>query len=181
MKPTVSIITPSYNSSNFIAETIKSVLNQTYQEWEMIIIDDYSSDISINIIEKYIKKDNRIKLLKLEKNVGPAYARNIGIKEAKGKYISFLDSDDIWYPNKLEEQIKFMQKNDLSLTYSSYETIDENNLKINIRFVKEKISYKDMLKSNHIGNLTGIYDCEKIGKYYMDNVGHEDYTLWLKS
>jgi len=180
MKSIVSIITPSYNSLKFIAKTINSVLDQTYQEWEMIIIDDCSSDASIDIIEKYIENDNRIKCIKLEKNVGPANARNVGIQEAKGKYIAFLDSDDIWFPNKLEKQIEFMQKNDLSLTYSSYETIDENNLKINIRFVKEEISYEDMLKSNHIGNLTGIYDCEKIGKYYMDDVGHEDYTLWLK-
>lgn len=180
MKSIVSIITPSYNSLKFIAKTINSVLDQTYQEWEMIIIDDCSSDASIDIIEKYIENDNRIKCIKLEKNVGPANSRNVGIQEAKGKYIAFLDSDDIWFPNKLEKQIEFMQKNDLSLTYSSYETIDENNLKINIRFVKEEISYEDMLKSNHIGNLTGIYDCEKIGKYYMDDVGHEDYTLWLK-
>lgn len=176
----VSIITPSYNSSRFISTTIKSVLAQTYKNWEMIIVDDQSSDNSNKIIEDYIKQDNRIKIVKLEKNVGPANARNRGIKEAKGKYIAFLDSDDIWVSQKLSKQIRFMQENSLSLTYSAYETIDEEDKYINKRMVKDYITYNDMLKSNWIGNLTGIYDCEKIGKYYMDNVGHEDYTLWLR-
>ncbi|SFO87178.1 glycosyltransferase family 2 protein [Hydrogenimonas thermophila] len=176
----VSVITPSYNSSKFIAKTIESVLNQTYQNWEMIIVDDVSSDNSNEIIEGYRKKDNRIKLIKLEKNSGPAIARNIGIKKAKGRFIAFLDSDDIWLPQKLQKQIDFMITNDLSLTYSAYDTIDEIGNKINTRYIKEYITYTDMLKTNHIGNLTGIYDSKKIGKFYMDNVGHEDYTLWLK-
>ncbi|MFY4808007.1 glycosyltransferase family 2 protein [Aliarcobacter butzleri] len=176
----VSIITPSYNSLKFISQTIESVLNQTYRQWEMLIVDDCSADKSNELIEEYCKKDSRIKLIKLEKNIGPANARNKGIKQAKGKYIAFLDSDDIWLPTKLEKQIKFMQDNDLAVTCSSYYTIDENNRKISIRKVKEVFSYSDMLKSNHIGNLTGIYDCEKLGKIYMDDVGHEDYTLWLK-
>lgn len=180
MNNLVSIITPSYKSEKFIAQTIESVLSQTYQNWEMIIIDDVSPDNSNKIIEEYCKKDSRIKLIKLKKNVGPANARNEGIKQAIGKYISFLDSDDIWLPTKLEKQIKFMQDNDLAVTCSSYHTIDEVGKQINTRIVKESFSYGDMLKSNHIGNLTGIYDCEKLGKIYMDDIGHEDYTLWLK-
>jgi teichuronic acid biosynthesis glycosyltransferase TuaG len=176
----VSIITPSYNSSKFISQTIESVLSQTYQEWEMIIVDDASPDNANEIIVKYIKKDSRIKLAKLEKNSGPAVARNRATEEAKGKYIAFLDSDDIWLPNKLEKQIKFMNHNKLAVTYCSYKTIDESGGLINTRIVKNHITYQDMLKSNHIGNLTGIYDCKKLGKYYMDNIGHEDYTLWLK-
>lgn len=176
----VSIITPSYNSSRFISQTIESVLNQTYQNWELLIIDDCSPDKANDIIEMYCKKDNRIKLIKLGQNVGPANARNDGIKQARGKYIAFLDSDDIWLPTKLEKQISFMQENDLAVTCSSYHTIDEDGKNINTRVVKESFSYIDMLKSNHIGNLTGIYDCEKLDKIYMDDVGHEDYTLWLK-
>ncbi|QKF81109.1 glycosyltransferase family 2 protein [Halarcobacter ebronensis] len=176
----VSIITPSYNSAKFISETIESVLAQTYKNWEMIIVDDCSPDKANDIINKYIKKDNRIRLIKLKKNKGPAVARNIATKEARGKYIAFLDSDDIWFNNKLEKQIDFMKKNNLVLTYSAYETINENNKHINTRYIKEVITYKDMLKSNRIGNLTGIYDTNKIGKYYMDDVRHEDYTLWLK-
>lgn len=176
----VSIITPSYKSEQFISQTIESVLSQTYRNWEMIIIDDCSPDNVNNLIKKYIEKDNRIKLIKLEKNIGPANARNEGIKQAKGKYIAFLDSDDIWFPKKLEKQLKFMKDNNLVVTCSSYYTIDENGKRINTRIVKKFFTYRDMLKSNHIGNLTGIYDCEKLGKIYMDNVGHEDYTLWLK-
>ena len=175
----ISIITPSYNSAKFISQTIDSILAQTYQNWEMLIVDDCSTDNSNDIINEYIEKDSRIKLIKLETNSGPANARNAGIKEATGEYIAFLDSDDIWLPQKLEKQIKFMSKHKLDITYSSYETIDEQNKKINTRIVKEFISYDDMLKSNHIGNLTGIYNCKKIGKFYMDDVGHEDYTLWL--
>ncbi len=176
----VSIITPSYNSSKFISQTIESVLSQTYQNWEILIIDDNSPDNANTIIESYRQEDNRIRLIKLEKNIGPARARNIGIKEAKGKFIAFLDSDDIWLPLKLEKQIKFMTDNNLSLTYCAYNTIKENGTKINTRFIKEHITYEDMLKSNRIGNLTGIYNCKNLGKYYLDNVGHEDYTLWLK-
>ncbi|MCG3714138.1 glycosyltransferase [Arcobacter lacus] len=176
----VSIITPLYNSEKYILDTIDSVLKQTYKKWEMIIIDDASPDNSNKLVEEYLRKDNRIKLIKLVKNVGPAKARNEGIKQAKGKYIAFLDSDDIWLPKKLEKQVKFMEDNNLLVTCSSYYTIDENNNKINTRVVKKLFTYSDMLKSNHIGNLTGIYDCEKLGKVYMDNVGHEDYTLWLK-
>lgn len=176
----VSIITPSYKSSKFIAKTIESVISQNYRKWEMIIIDDFSPDNANHIIDEYCKKDNRIKLIKLKKNVGPANARNEGIKQATGKYLSFLDSDDIWLPEKLAKQIKFMQDNNLAVTCSSYYTIDEDGNKINTRIVKKSFSYSDLLKSNNIGNLTGIYDCEKLGKIYMDDVGHEDYTLWLK-
>lgn len=181
MNNLISIITPSYNSSKFIEQTIKSAISQTYQNWEMIIVDDCSPDNSNDIIEEYCKKDSRIKLIRLEKNSGPAVARNRAIEEAKGKYIAFLDADDLWIPEKLEKQIKFMQENDLAVTCSSYYTIDEVGKKINTRVVKESFSYTDMLKSNHIGNLTGVYDCEKLGKIYMDDVGHEDYTLWLKA
>lgn len=177
----VSIITPSYDSEKFISDTIQSVLNQTYKNWEMIIVDDCSPDNSNKVIEKYCKQDNRIKLIKLEKNSGPAIARNRGIKEAKGRYIAFLDSDDMWLPYKLETQVKFMQQNNVSLCYSSYFLIDENSKKIgNFIIPKEKVNYKDLLKTCIIGNLTAIYDCKKIGKVYMENVGHEDYTLWLK-
>lgn len=180
MNQLVSIITPSYKSEKFISETIESVIAQTYQDWEMIIIDDCSPDKANDKIEEYCKKDNRIKLVKLKENIGPANARNEGVKQANGKYIAFLDSDDIWLPQKLEKQIFLMEEEDLLLSYSSYHTIDENGSRINTRNVKEYIDYTDMLKSNHIGNLTGIYNCSELGKVYMENVGHEDYTLWLK-
>jgi len=177
----VSIITPSYNSEKFISKTIESVLSQTYQKWEMIIVDDCSSDNSNEIIKEYIKKDERIRLIKLEKNSGPAVARNRAIKEAKGRYIAFLDSDDLWLPDKLKKQIKFMEKNNLSFTYSAYKLINEEDKELGIFIPKEEIKYEDLLKTNYIGCLTAIYDSEKLGKLYMPNIlKRQDYGLWLK-
>jgi len=182
MNSLVSIITPSHKCENFISKTIDSVLSQTYRNWEMIIVDDCSPDNSNEIIEKYCKKDNRIKLIRLEKNSGPAVARNRAIKEANGRYIAFLDADDLWKPEKLEKQIKFMQTNDYELTYTNYATMSENGNSLNHTiFSPEKLNYKELLKANKIGCLTAIYDTEKIGKVYMPLIKkRQDYGLWLK-
>jgi len=178
--PLVSIITPSYNSEKYISETIASVLAQTYKNWEMIIVDDVSTDDSLQIIEQYVQKDSRIKLIRSKGNVGPSGARNRAIKEANGNYIAFLDSDDVWFPEKLEKQINFLTENSLVVTYSAYETMDKNSKYINTRNIQTTITYNDMLKSNQIGNLTGIYDIDYFGKVYMKEYGHEDYILWLE-
>lgn len=178
----VSIITPSYKSAKFISQTIESVLAQTYQNWEMIIVDDFSNDNSNEIIEGYIKENSRISLIKLEKNSGPAVARNRAIEEAKGRYVAFLDADDLWLPQKLEKQLTFMYENDVAFTYSSYETMSENGVRIKKgMYTPLKITYKDLLKSNHIGCLTAIYDVEKVGKVFMPQINkRQDYGLWLK-
>ena len=178
----ISIIMPSYKSERFISKTIESVLAQTYQNWQMIIVDDVSPDDSNEIIEEYCKKDSRIKLIKLEKNSGPAVARNRAIEEAKGKYIAFLDADDLWKPEKLEKQIKFMEEKNCALSYSAYETMSEEG-ELQNKYINPplKISYQDLLKSNYIGCLTAIYDTQKIGKVYMPNISkRQDYGLWLK-
>ncbi len=182
MKSLVSIITPSYNSSNFIEKTIDSVLEQSYQNWEMIIVDDVSTDNSVEIIQKYVNKDKRIKLIQLGKNSGPAVARNTSIKNAKGKYLAFLDSDDLWKKDKLEKQIKFMEDNNSSFSYSSYELIDEDGNDLNIvKNPSPKITYHELLKENQIGCLTAIYDQEKLGKIYMPLIRkRQDFGLWLK-
>lgn len=178
----VSIITPSYKSKRFISQTIDSVLAQTYQNWEMIIVDDVSPDNSNKIIEEYCKKDSRIKLIKLEKNSGAAVARNKAIEESKGRYIAFLDADDMWKSEKLEKQIEFMQKNDYAFTYTAYDTMTEEGLfEDKIIYPPLKITYKDLLKSNHIGCLTAIYDAKKLGKIYMPLISkRQDYGLWLR-
>jgi len=177
----VSIITPSYKSAKFIAQTIESVMAQTYTHWEMIIVDDLSPDNSNEIIEKYSAKDSRIKLIRLEQNSGPAIARNRAIKEAKGRYIAFLDADDVWMPHKLEKQVVFMDENDLAFTYSSYELIDEEGKDLGVFTTKERISYSGMLKTCSVGCLTAIYDTDKLGKVYMPNIiKRQDYGLWLK-
>lgn len=176
----VSVITPCYNSSRFISQTIESVLDQTYQNWEMIIAYDLSNDNSIEIINKYLKKDARIKLIELGEKSGPAIARNRAIEAANGRYIAFLDSDDIWLPTKLEKQIRFMRENDVHLCYSSYYLIDEYGNELGIFVTKDTANYRELLKTCYIGNLTAIYDAGKIDKQYMANVEHQDYTLWLK-
>ncbi len=182
MKELVSIITPNYNCKKYIASTIESVICQTYPYWEMIIVDDCSNDGSVEIIEKYIIKDNRIKLIKFKNNFGPAIARNTAIKEAKGRYIAFLDSDDLWYPEKLEKQIKYMNDKKCALSYSYYDVIDENNNRTNqIYKPKDKLSYCDLLKTCSIGCLTSIYDTKIVRKEYMPIIKkRQDYGLWLK-
>ena len=176
----ISIITPSYKSKRFISQTIKSVLSQTYENWEMIIVDDVSPDDSNEIIEKYCKQDSRIKLIKLEKNSGPAVARNRAIEKAKGRYIAFLDADDLWLPEKLEQQLSFMKENNLSFTYSAYKLIDEEDSDLGVFIPPMQASYSSILKTNPIGCLTAIYDTKKLGKIYMPNIlKRQDYGLWL--
>ncbi len=131
-EPLVSIITPLYNCEKYIEETILSVINQTYKNWEMIIVDDCSKDNGTEIVEKYQRKDNRIKLFKNEINLGGAGTRNKCIEKAKGKYIAFLDSDDLWKKEKLEKQISFMEKNNYLFSYTKYERINEEGEKLNL-------------------------------------------------
>ncbi|AYZ73036.1 glycosyltransferase family 2 protein [Fusobacterium necrophorum] len=183
IKDLVSIITPTYNSDTYISETIDSVINQTYKYWEMIIIDDNSSDNTGIIVKKYTEKYNNIRYILLQRNQGPAIARNIGIESAKGQYIAFLDSDDLWKPNKLKEQINFMKEHNCALSFSQYEEIDSegNKLNILIKTPKYKISYHDYLVTTPIGCLTAMYDTEKLGKIYLPLLrNREDTALWLK-
>lgn len=181
MKALVSIIMPNYNSAQFIEETITSVLSQTYENWELILVDDLSSDDSINIIESLISQDKRIKLIKLRQNSGPAIARNCAIEEATGRYIAFLDSDDLWHPRKLSKQISFMKEHDIALSYTGYHRIEEENGGIIDQIhVPEKVEYSELLKQNIIGCLTAMYDTQKLGKVYMPDISkRQDFGLWL--
>jgi len=178
----VSIITPSYNSERFIAECIESVLAQTYTEWEMIIVDDNSPDNANKIIESYLKKDKRIKFLILDKNSGAAIARNRGIGAAEGKYIAFLDCDDMWMPQKLEKQVAFMQQHDIALSYTGYYSISEEEGKIIKEIgVPPRTDYHELLKQNTIGCLTAMYDSRELDKVLMPDLRkRQDYALWLK-
>lgn len=183
MKDLVSIITPTYNSQRFIESTIKSVQKQTYQYWEMIIIDDGSTDGSINIIRSFVENDDRIKLIILHSNNGPAIARNKGIQLACGRYIAFLDSDDLWYPNKLKKQIEFMNNNNYYFTFTSFTRINEDGelLTDKLIYAPKVVTYYDLLKTDYIGCLTAMYDLSKLGKVYMpDIIKGQDYCCWLK-
>jgi teichuronic acid biosynthesis glycosyltransferase TuaG len=179
--PLVSIIVPTYNSSNFIKDAIESVKSQTYINWEMIIVDDCSKDNTVEIIKGEMKKDKRIKLICLEKNSGAAFARNTAIQNARGKYIAFLDSDDLWYPEKLEKQVAFMQENDIAFSFTSYRIINEDGTETDkIINVPEEIDYKGLLKNTIIGCLTVMLDVSKLGLVQMPNIRtRQDTALWL--
>lgn len=177
----VSVVTPCHNSSDFIAETIQSVLDQSFLDWELILVDDYSSDSTCDLIREFIAEDARIQLIQLPTNQGAAVARNAAIKIARGRYISFLDSDDIWMADKLEKQLNFMQSGGYPFTYTAYDKIDENGLKFGHVGVPKKVSYYDLLKMCSVGCLTAIYDAEYFGKVYMPLIRkRQDLGLWLK-
>jgi len=180
-KKLVSIITPMYNSEKFIEATIKSVINQTYKDWEMIIVDDCSTDNSPNIVKPYAENDSRIKYIRAESNKGVSHARNIAIKESQGQFIAFLDSDDIWDEHKLEKQIDFMIKKDCVISFTSYELMDENNERLDkIINVPSEVDYNTLLKGNILGCLTVVVDKSKLDfEIKMSGVRHEDYVLWL--
>ena len=181
MNNLVSIITPSFNSSKFITECIESVLNQTYKNWEMFIVDDCSDDNSKEIISTYSIKDKRIKPVFLEKNVGAAEARNVAIRQSKGKYVAFLDSDDLWNPEKLDKQLSFMKENKIAFSFSTYQFMSEDGKELtNIIIAPEKMTYNSYLKNTIIGCLTVIIDREKTGKFEMPNIrSSHDMALWL--
>lgn len=181
MNPLVSIITPSYNSAKFIAETIQSVQNQTYPNWEMIIVDDGSSDETESVVLSINQNDNRIQFHKLSQNSGPAVARNTGIEKATGDYMTFIDADDIWFPTFIENNIKTIQETGIPFVFSSYRRANEQLEFVYSDFiVPHKVSYSDILKSNSISCLTAFVDTKKLGKKYMPLIRkRQDMGLWL--
>ncbi|GAA71502.1 glycosyltransferase family 2 protein [Pseudoalteromonas sp. BSi20439] len=176
----VSIIMPAHNVSGFIAESISSVLNQTYDNWELIIVDDCSTDSTVDVIKPFLK-DERVKLLQNEYNLGGAGSRNVAIKAAQGRYIAFLDSDDLWTGDKLEKQLGYMQTHNVGFSFSSYSIISEQGELLETLLVPNKVTFKQLLKHNYIGCLTAIYDAKPFGKVYMPLVKkRQDFALWLE-
>lgn len=177
----ISIITPCYNAAPFIAQTIESVLSQTYPYWEMLIVDDCSSDGSLSIIEQYAKKDSRIRYLQTNKPSGsPTLPRNVGIKEARGRYIAFLDSDDMWLPNKLSDQLKIFEESEAAIVFSNYEKVNISGKRCGREIIAPcEVDYHLLLKGNCIGCLTAMYDTALTGKMFFKKIGHEDYVCWL--
>ena len=178
----VSIITPTFNSERFIAETILSVQAQTYQDWEMIIVDDCSTDRTAEIVASFQEKDSRIKYFYNTTNKGSAFSRNLALQKAKGKWIAFLDSDDLWHPEKLEKQIEFMTKNNFHFSYTNYCEIDENSKGTGILITGPKIITNKLMKAYcWPGCLTVMYDAEKVGiMQTVDIKINEEYALWIK-
>ncbi len=181
MEILVSIITPTYNSLNYLDITIQSIINQTYKNWELLITDDCSTDGTWEKLKQYSQKDSRIKIFKLAHNSGAGVARNNSIEHAKGRFIAFCDSDDKWVYKKLEKQIEYMLSNDVSFSYSDFFLIDEKDKITGERRFPDKVNYKDMLLNNYIGCLTAVYDVEKLGKIYMKDLkNRQDWLLWLE-
>jgi len=177
----ISIITPSFNSSNFIEQSITSVISQTFKDWELLVVDDCSNDNSIKKIEKFTEIDNRIKLISLDENVGAAEARNIAIRKAKGRFIAFLDSDDVWKNDKLEKQLDFMQSKGFAFTFTAYQPMTEDGKMMrSIIAAPEYMTYKSYLRNTIIGCLTVMIDREKTGDFEMPNIrSSHDMALWL--
>lgn len=178
----VSIITPTYNCGRFIGETIDSVLAQTYSNWEVIIVDDRSTDDTEAVVRKYMEQDDRIKYTLLDVNSGAAVARTEAMKLAEGQYMAFLDSDDLWTPDKLERQLKFMTENGYAFSCTAYEQIDEESKPLD-RVIKtiEKTDYNRLLLDCPVGNSTVMYDVSKMGKFEVPNIRkRNDDALWLQ-
>lgn len=177
----VSIITPAYNSEAFIGETIESVMAQRFQDWELLITDDGSTDNTCEIVKGYAMHDERIRLFVLGSNQGAAMARNHSLSQARGRYIAFCDSDDLWTPDKLEKQIAFMEKNSFPFSFAPYHIISEQGKEIGFSATRPKVNYKDLLRTCDIGCLTAVYDTAFFGKIPMPDIKRrQDYALWLR-
>lgn len=181
MNDLVTVITPAYNSEDYIAGTIESVISQTYTRWEMIVVDDASTDSTAEIVNSYSRKDKRIRYIALKKNSGPGKARNVAIELAEGRYIAFLDSDDRWLENKLERQLTFMKNQGITFSFTKYSYHNQEG-----QMLKEynagplSCGYYRLLLHCCIGCSTVIIDTTEPGKKYMADIRRrQDWTLWL--
>ncbi len=180
MTKTVSIIIPYYRKLNWIKKTLKSVFAQTYKNYEIIIIYDDTNKHDLNKIQNLIRYKD-IKLIINKKNIGAGRSRNLAANNAKGKYLAFIDADDLWDKNKLKIQLEFMKKNKIKISYTSYSIINKKNETIGNIMAKKKLTYKDLLKSCDIGLSTVMIEKKLFKKYYFSkNVTKEDYSLWLR-
>ena len=177
----VSIIMPYYNAEKYIKETVETIINQTYKDWELIIIDDCSpAPETSEILNRIQAMDSRIKVLRAIKNGGAGLTRNIGIEVADGQYLAFCDSDDWWYPTKLEEQLKFMEDNNYPFTCTWYEDANETLEPYYIMKQKPKNNYNSMISGCNIGTPGVMINVQKLGKKYMPNLRRaEDWGLWM--
>lgn len=178
----VSVIMPTHNDERYLSTSVDSVLAQTFTQWELLIIDDCSTDGTAKLIADYCQRDNRIKSLRTERASGsPTLPRNMGIAHAQGRFIAFLDSDDQWLPTKLARQVPLLQeKTDSVMVFSNYRLMDEDGVQYRQSIVAPPTTnYQQLLKGNVIGCLTVMYDTQKTGKCFFPSLGHEDYALWL--
>ena len=176
----VSIITPAYNAEPFISATIESVLGQSFQDWELLVADDVSSDRTPEIVAGFADRDPRVRLLRRGRNGGPAAARNTALRAAAGRYIAFLDNDDLWLREKLARQVTFMQENDCAISYTAYRRMSEDGRKIGpIIQVPSRLTYAQLLRNTAIANMTAMVDRQQTGPFELVETWYDDYILWL--
>ena len=174
----VSVIMPVYNAAATLQASMDSVFAQTHADVELVVIDDCSKDASWDIVQSMAARESRLVPIRMARNGGVAAARNAGIEAATGTHIAFLDSDDRWLPDKLAQQLAHMRATDTQVSYTAYRRFDESGRELSIVRPPAEVSYADMLKSNRIGNLTGLYD-RALGDGRFQRIGHEDYVFWL--
>lgn len=181
MFPAVSVIMPLYNAEKYVEQSVRSVMSQTFTDWELIVVDDCSRDSSACIVERLADEDSRIVLLHTDRPSGsPTVPRNLGVERASGRYIAFLDSDDMWMPEKLQEQLQYFENEDTRIVFSYYKKIENDGTeRKGVVKSPSRVDYQRLLRGNVIGNLTGIYDTERCGKHFFERLGHEDYVYWL--
>jgi glycosyltransferase involved in cell wall biosynthesis len=175
----VSVVMPAHNAERFLSDSIRSVVAQSFSQWELLVVDDASTDQTFAIASDFAKIDCRIRVVRLEENRGVANARNVGIRLARGQFLAFLDSDDLWLPHKLEIQISYMRQKGVAFSFSSYRRLaPDGRLGSELR-VPVAVTYKQLLKGNVIGCLTAVIDRMQIAVVNMEECGHEDYVAWL--
>lgn len=180
--PVVSIVMPSFNSSAFIADAIESVISQSFSDWELLVVDDASKDGTADLVKERFFCEPRVVVHQLGSNQGAAYARNVAIEAARGRFIAFLDSDDFWHSNKLAVQIPLLESCDACFAFSGYNLlVGEDFTRTRPVPVPERLVYRDLLRSQPVGCLTAVYDTQKTGKVYMPDIRmRQDWGLWLR-
>ena len=179
-RPLVSVVTAAFNAEAFIADTVQSVRQQSLKDWEMLVVDDASGDATANIVHEISERDPRIHLIRLPRNSGVSAARNTALEQAKGRFIAFLDSDDLWLPQKLERQVAFMRERNAPISYTAFRRINEGGKRVGrIVRVPTQLTYRQLLKNTAIALLTSMIDTEKTGPIRIADAKHEDYVLWL--
>ena len=178
----VSVITPAYRAAHVVGATIESVLRQTFADFELLVVDDVSPDDTVAVVEQYVERDPRVKLLRHAANQGPAGARNTALAVAGGRYVAFLDSDDLWLPQKLERHVDFMQRRQPAMSYTQYRRIDgAGALLSDVIDVPERLDYRGLLRNTAITTSTVIVDRDVTGPFQMPHgVFYDDYVCWLK-
>lgn len=176
----VSVVMPAYNCESVLAESVASVLAQTFRNWELVIVDDASTDKSFSVAQAIASRDDRIRVIRLSTNGGVANARNQGMNAARGQYLAFLDSDDLWLPEKLRAQLEFMQRHEIGFSFTRYRRFRAKGSVSSIVRIPDSVTYERLLRGNVIGCLTVMIDRYMIPPFTMSEVGHEDYHAWLQ-